>query len=66
MTSESVLGDFFRAAVDIPEIPFGEMLWESAHSPVISHQSLWHCPPGSGIHTDESDLQRRRDYPSTE
>jgi long-chain acyl-CoA synthetase len=30
MTSESVLGDFFRAAVDIPEIPFGEMLWESA------------------------------------
>jgi long-chain acyl-CoA synthetase len=30
MMSESVLGDFFRAAVDIPEIPFGEMLWESA------------------------------------
>jgi long-chain acyl-CoA synthetase len=28
--SEGVLGDFFRAAVDIPEIPFGEMLWESA------------------------------------
>ena len=30
MTSESALGDLFRAAVDIPEIPFGEMLWESA------------------------------------
>ena len=30
MTSESALGDFFRAAVDIPEIPYGEMLWESA------------------------------------
>jgi long-chain acyl-CoA synthetase len=30
MMSERVLGDFFRAAVDIPEIPFGEMLWESA------------------------------------
>ena len=29
-TSDSVLGDFFRAAIDIPEIPFGEMLWESA------------------------------------
>lgn len=28
--AESVLGDFFRAAIDIPEIPFGEMLWESA------------------------------------
>ncbi|MGQ4808008.1 Long-chain-fatty-acid--CoA ligase [Candidatus Entotheonellaceae bacterium PAL068K] len=28
--TESGLGDFFRAAVDIPEIPFGEMLWESA------------------------------------
>ena len=28
--SERALGDFFRAAVDIPEIPFGEMLWESA------------------------------------
>ena len=30
MMSERVLGDFFRAAVDIPEIPFGEMLWETA------------------------------------
>src|ERR671922_912500 len=30
MMSERALGDFFRAAVDIPEIPFGEMLWESA------------------------------------
>ena len=30
MISERALGDFFRAAVDIPEIPFGEMLWESA------------------------------------
>ncbi|GIX48830.1 MAG: long-chain-fatty-acid--CoA ligase [Candidatus Tectimicrobiota bacterium] len=30
MTAESTLGDFFRAAVDIPEIPYGEMLWESA------------------------------------
>ncbi len=30
MASESTLGDFFRAAVDIPEIPYGEMLWESA------------------------------------
>ncbi len=29
-TPDSVLGDFFRAAIDIPEIPFGEMLWESA------------------------------------
>lgn len=28
--AESGLGDFFRAAIDIPEIPFGEMLWESA------------------------------------
>ena len=28
--SERALGDFFRAAVDVPEIPFGEMLWESA------------------------------------
>jgi long-chain acyl-CoA synthetase len=30
MMAESGLGDFFRAAVEIPEIPFGEMLWESA------------------------------------
>lgn len=30
MMSERALGDFFRAAVDLPEIPFGEMLWESA------------------------------------
>jgi long-chain acyl-CoA synthetase len=30
MMSERALGDFFRAAVDIPEIPFGEMLWETA------------------------------------
>ncbi len=30
MMVESALGDFFRAAVDMPEIPFGEMLWESA------------------------------------
>ena len=30
MTSKRALGDLFRAAVDIPEIPFGEMLWESA------------------------------------
>lgn len=30
MAPESALGDFYRAAVDIPEIPFGEMLWESA------------------------------------
>jgi long-chain acyl-CoA synthetase len=30
MMSERALGDFFRAAVDIPEIPFSEMLWESA------------------------------------
>lgn len=30
MTSDSALGDFFRAAIDIPEIPYGEMLWESA------------------------------------
>ena len=30
MMSERALGDFFRAAVDIPEIPFGEMLWESS------------------------------------
>jgi long-chain acyl-CoA synthetase len=29
-TADSVLGDFFRAAIDIPEIPFGELLWESA------------------------------------
>ncbi len=28
--SDSGLGAFFRAALDIPEIPFGEMLWESA------------------------------------
>ncbi len=28
--SDSGLGAFFRAAIDIPEIPFGEMLWESA------------------------------------
>ncbi len=28
--SDSGLGTFFRAALDIPEIPFGEMLWESA------------------------------------
>ncbi len=27
---DSGLGAFFRAALDIPEIPFGEMLWESA------------------------------------
>jgi long-chain acyl-CoA synthetase len=30
MLSDSTLGEFFRAAIDIPEIPFGEMLWESA------------------------------------
>ena len=30
MTPDSALGDFFRADVDIPEIPFGEMLWETA------------------------------------
>ncbi|MCZ6872703.1 MAG: long-chain fatty acid--CoA ligase [bacterium] len=30
MAPESALGDFYRAAVDIPEIPFGEMLWETA------------------------------------
>ncbi len=30
MMSERALGDYFRAAVDIPEIPFGEMLWESS------------------------------------
>lgn len=30
MPSDSTLGEFFRAAIDIPEIPFGEMLWESA------------------------------------
>lgn len=30
MLSDSALGDFFRAAIDIPEIPFGAMLWESA------------------------------------
>ena len=30
MTPDSTLGDFFRADVDIPEIPFGEMLWETA------------------------------------
>jgi len=30
MLSDSTLGGFFRAAIDIPEIPFGEMLWESA------------------------------------
>ena len=30
MTFDSALGDFFRAAVEIPEIPYGEMLWESA------------------------------------
>lgn len=29
-TADSGLGDFFRAAIDIPEIPFGELLWESA------------------------------------
>jgi len=29
MLSDSTLGEFFRAAIDIPEIPFGEMLWES-------------------------------------
>ena len=28
--SDSGLGAFYRAAVDIPEIPFSEMLWESA------------------------------------
>jgi len=28
--SDSGLGAYFRAAIDIPEIPFGEMLWESA------------------------------------
>ena len=28
--TESVRGEFFRAAIDVPEIPFGEMLWESA------------------------------------
>ena len=27
---DSGLGTFFRAALDMPEIPFGEMLWESA------------------------------------
>ena len=30
MTPDSTLGDFFRADIDIPEIPFGEMLWETA------------------------------------
>ncbi len=30
MLSDSTLGEFFRAPIDIPEIPFGEMLWESA------------------------------------
>lgn len=30
MLADSTLGEFFRAAIDIPEIPFGEMLWESA------------------------------------
>lgn len=30
MLVDSALGDFFRAPIDIPEIPFGEMLWESA------------------------------------
>jgi long-chain acyl-CoA synthetase len=30
MTSDSALGEFFRAPIDMPEIPFGEMLWESA------------------------------------
>lgn len=30
MLSDSALGEFFRAAIDIPEIPFGAMLWESA------------------------------------
>ena len=30
MTPDSALGDFFRADIDIPEIPFGEMLWETA------------------------------------
>ena len=30
MTPDSTLGDFFRTDVDIPEIPFGEMLWETA------------------------------------
>src|SRR4029453_9910139 len=30
MLSDSTLGEFFRASIDIPEIPFGEMLWESA------------------------------------
>jgi len=28
--SDSRLGPFYRAAIDIPEIPFSEMLWESA------------------------------------
>ena len=28
-SSDSGLGAFYRAAVDIPEIPFSEMLWES-------------------------------------
>ena len=28
--SDSGLGPFYRAAIDIPEIPFSEMLWESA------------------------------------
>ena len=30
MPPDSTLGDFFRANIDIPEIPFGEMLWETA------------------------------------
>jgi long-chain acyl-CoA synthetase len=30
MLSDSALGEFFRAPIDIPEIPFGEMLWESS------------------------------------
>src|SRR5918996_3295062 len=30
MIYDSALGEFFRAPIDMPEIPFGEMLWESA------------------------------------